>query len=102
MTWGAINMEWAKPRFSRKRVAAAGQVLIGATDGSDMGIDNALKVVNNFRSSHSFPLNTFQATLRKKARSFDGTSIIAQRIKRLSSIELKLKRFDWLNNLYRP
>ena len=53
----------------------------------------ALTVINNSRSSHSFPLNSLQVNLRHIARRvFDG-SLIAQRIKRLASIELKLKRF---------
>ena len=35
--------------------------------------------------------------LRHKARRVDKNSLVAQRIKRLSSINLKLRRFDWLS-----
>ena len=54
--------------------------------------DHALQVVNNWRSSHSFPLNTFQATLRRRARTLDNKAIVVQRLKRLPSIEGKLNR----------
>jgi hypothetical protein len=58
--------------------------------------DQALRIINNWRSSHSYPLNTFQMWLRKNARRVDQQSLVVQRIKRLSSIELKLRRFGWL------
>jgi hypothetical protein len=60
-------------------------------DATDAEFDEALDVINNWRSSHSFPLNTFQTGLRKKARGLDSTALVAQRLKRLSSIELKLE-----------
>jgi len=53
----------------------------------------ALGVINNFRAIHGHPLNTFQTTLRIKGRQVDKGIIVAQRIKRLSSIELKLTRY---------
>jgi len=60
-------------------------------DVTDEDFDEALDVINNWRSSHSFPLNTFQTGLRKKARGLDTRAVIAQRLKRLSYIELKLE-----------
>src|SRR5262245_31879637 len=60
-------------------------------DATDAEFDEALDVINNWRSSHSFPLNTFQTGLRKKARGLDSRALVAQRLKRLSSIELKLE-----------
>jgi ppGpp synthetase/RelA/SpoT-type nucleotidyltranferase len=53
---------------------------------------HAYDVVYNFRSSHSFPLNTFQTTLRDKAHKVDPQSIVAQRVKRLPTIIAKLER----------
>lgn len=52
----------------------------------------ALSVINNWRSSHAYPLNTFQITLRKRARKLEKDVIVAQRIKRLESIHAKLSR----------
>jgi hypothetical protein len=63
---------------------------------SDVYLDEyfgALDIVNNWRSSHSFPLNIFTVGLKRRAKGIDAQCIIAQRIKRMSSIELKLRRF---------
>ncbi len=92
-----IEMAWTTPQYSRSEVDAAGKVLIGALDVDDLeGYEQALLVINNWRTSHAFPLNTFQVTLRNKAREIDAQSIVAQRVKRLSSIDLKLRRLGWL------
>lgn len=49
-------------------------------------------IINNWRASHSFPLNTLQIYLRDNARKVDEAPLIAQRIKRLSSTKSKLCR----------
>lgn len=56
-------------------------------------LNEAMAVVNNWRSSNSFPLNTLQVGLRQRARQVDPDALVAQRIKRMSSIEAKLSRF---------
>ena len=92
-------MGWAIPKFENDDVDAAGDLLVACTGGalvSEPDRDHAFSVINNWRSSHSFPLNTFQMLLRKKAQSVYWKSLVAQRIKRLSSIDLKLCRFPWL------
>jgi hypothetical protein len=53
----------------------------------------ALPIINNWRSSHGYPLNTFQVNLRQQARRVDVEPLVAQRTKRLSSIASKLDRF---------
>lgn len=53
----------------------------------------ALSVVNNWRSSHAFPLNTLQMSLRRRAASVDRDATVSQRIKRLPSITQKIERF---------
>lgn len=55
--------------------------------------ERALVVINNWRSSHNFPLNTFQNGLRQRAKQVDSKGLVAQRIKRLASIKAKLERF---------
>ena len=52
----------------------------------------ALPVVNNWRACHGYPLNILQTNLRRAARRFEPTPLIAQRTKRLYSISLKLSR----------
>jgi hypothetical protein len=56
-------------------------------------MDEALEVVGNWRAIHAFPLNTFQMRLRSAAADVYPNSLVAQRLKRLSSIEFKLRRF---------
>jgi ppGpp synthetase/RelA/SpoT-type nucleotidyltranferase len=86
---------WAVPLFSKKEANRAGELLVSASSEDTYHDDwyHALEVINNFRSIHGHPLNTFQTTLRIKGRSVDPSIIVAQRIKRLSSIKLKLERF---------
>jgi hypothetical protein len=100
-----VNMAWVAPQHSRGNVDKAGRTYLAGFQFDEEGrvsgdsIDayfRALDVINNWRSSHSFPLNTFQTTLRKKGRKVDPDCLVAQRIKRLSSVALKLKRYDGL------
>lgn len=86
-------MAWATPQYSKGAVDRAGRTLANA-NAAVGELSDALGVINNWRSSHSFPLNTMQVGLRKKARQVDPNALVAQRIKRLSSIEAKLRRFD--------
>lgn len=86
-------MAWATPQYTRTQVDAAGRALVEPLL-VDADFEQKLAVINNWRSSHSFPLNTFQVGLRQKAKQVDPKSIVAQRIKRLSSIADKLIRFD--------
>lgn len=85
-------MAWAVPLYSKSQVDAAGASLVDP-DVSSERLDEALDIVNNWRSSHSFPLNTFQVGLRRNARQQDRSALVAQRLKRLSSIQAKLLRF---------
>ena len=85
---------WATPQYSKKQVNRAGDRLLSWDDSGDIWeYFKALDIINNFRSIHGHPLNTFQTTLRIKGRLVDPDIIVAQRIKRLSSIESKLRRF---------
>jgi ppGpp synthetase/RelA/SpoT-type nucleotidyltranferase len=70
----------------------AGRVLTNDQSPWDDLVD-AYLVVNEWRSDHAYAINTFQATLRNKLKSIDPTALVAQRLKRLPSIESKLKRF---------
>jgi hypothetical protein len=84
---------WATPQYSKGQVDKAGRTLVDA-GASHRDREIALGIVNNWRSSHSFPLNTFQVTVRNRARSVNEAALVAQRLKRLPSIELKLDCFD--------
>ncbi len=87
---------WAVPENSKSRVNRAGESL------RDEGLDGetrqeALAIINNWRASHRYPLNSIQMLLRGRAASVDDRSTVAQRLKRLASIENKLRRFATMN-----
>ena len=85
---------WAVPAFTRGEVDRAGRLLAQNGVAADpLVIGHALDVIDNWRSSHSFPLNTFQMTLRNRAASICERPIVARRLKRVPSIFAKLRRF---------
>jgi hypothetical protein len=88
-------MEWERPKHDPETIKWAGRCLIDpASPWKERA--RALDVTkNNWRRAHAFPMNTLQVNLRKKARLVSPTVLVAQRIKRLRSIEQKLRRFDW-------
>lgn len=83
------------PQFSRQRVDAAGDTLIriGAPSNNEEmeELEAALSIINNWRSSHRYPLNAMQVTLRGRAKLFDKHAIVPQRLKRMPAIEAKLR-----------
>lgn len=82
-------MKWTRPEYSRSAVDKAGRALCGP-DCPDR--DAALAVVDNWRSAHSYPLHALTMNLRRRVASVDQGALIAQRLKRLSSILAKLSR----------
>ena len=86
-------MAWTVPEHSRNRVNAAGATLIDQSASLEER-ERARQVVNNWRAAHSFPLNTLQVNLRRYVSDYGDEALVAQRLKRLSSIEEKLRRFD--------
>jgi len=95
LRYSSATMAWAKPLYHKSAVDQAGRTLIDPK-ASGVARMEALSVIGNWRSSHGHPLNTFQMTLRAKVKEVGARNVVAQRMKRLSSIEGKLRRFDWL------
>lgn len=95
---GFSDMDWPKLDYSRGAVRRAGD-LLRDTEPSDLfypvGWDDNLKIINNWRSFHSFPLQILKMTLLKRstsvARPGRHLPIVAQRLKRLESIWTKLR-----------
>lgn len=88
------NMAFAVPQYTRQEVNHAGECLIA--DEKVVWVanrDQMLAIINNWRSSHAFPLQSFKMTLLARAKRIDKKAIVAQRLERLPSIELKLRRF---------
>ncbi len=86
-------MEWPVPEHSRNQVDNAGFTLAGHSSGR-LPATTAYPIINNWRSAHNYPLNTFQVTLRRNCSKVDSDYTVAQRIKRLTSIRAKLQRHD--------
>ena len=82
-------MAWVVPTFSRNQVDKAGRI-IASTIEDPSKFAEALSIVSNWRASHTYPLNTFQVTLRNKARKSSNVVFVSQRIKRLESVIRKL------------
>ena len=82
------------PEHTRDQVDAAGRVLAKTRrpDETSDEWNRALGVIGNWRSSHAHPLLTMRMTLRGRSDNVDPEVIIAQGLKRLSSIRAKLQR----------
>jgi hypothetical protein len=86
-------MEWTIPRFARADVDRAGETLRSRRAPIDDMV-RAVEVLDNWRASHAFPLNSFQMVLRDRAKEIDQHALIAQRLKRIPSIVAKLSKQD--------
>ena len=84
-------MAWTVPEYTRSQVNHAGVTLVDSS-ASPQDKRRARAIVTNWRASHSFPLNALQMNLRNKVAEFGDAALVAQRLKRLSSIEAKLRR----------
>lgn len=92
-------MAWVQPRFSRGQVDAAGvylatKVFAAIESGDEAAIeelDQTFAIIDNWRMSHAYPLQVLKMTLKGRAKSIDNGCIVAQRLKRLTSIWLKLR-----------
>lgn len=88
--WRWDLADWAKPKYSRSEVKRASKMLLAASPQGDYA--HALDVVNNWRSSHSYPLQLVLMLLRSNAHRIDGEADVVRRMKRLRSIRTKLER----------
>lgn len=83
---------WKTSGLSPTELNRAGKTLV--TPGATPVVRaEAVATVSEWRSSHAFPLNTLQNWLRGHARAVSKRSVVAQRLKRLESVENKLRRF---------
>ena len=74
------------PQYSRSRVGVAGKnIAKGKASSADF------RVLENWRNSHAYIMNTFRTTLHGKAKVVKGPVTIAQRLKRKTTIIDKLE-----------
>jgi len=87
------QVRWIEPKYNRTLVRKAGKALIKFKI-DEQEYSEALNVVNNWRASYAFPLNSVTSFLRKKANNIERDALISQRLKRIPSILEKLKRYE--------
>ncbi|MBU4393360.1 MAG: RelA/SpoT domain-containing protein [Actinobacteria bacterium] len=78
-------------KYTKNEVNKAGAILKN-NSSSEEEINKATDVLNNWRAIHSYPLHIFQMTLKNVSKKCDKGSLIAQRLKRATSIINKLNR----------
>lgn len=76
---------------SRTRIDRAGRELVAASERSEIP-EESLAVINNWRSFHTFPLNSITVGLKEKSRRIQEGALVVQRLKRTRSILGKLIR----------
>ena len=81
---------WKAVEYSRSQIIKAGKVIKDAVALPE-DVENATKVVDNWRAAHAYPLHVIYIYLRNMAASRNDI-IVAERLKRLDSIINKLKR----------
>lgn len=81
----------ATKKNSRSRVDRAGRDLLAAADSGDVP-EESLSIVNEWRSFHTFPLNSITVVLKQKSRRLQSDALVVQRLKRARSILGKLVR----------
>ncbi|MFA6963510.1 MAG: RelA/SpoT domain-containing protein [Patescibacteria group bacterium] len=84
-------MAWTEIKYSKNLVNRAGDTLISQGSSTDE-INEALMVLDNWRSAHSFPLHIFKKRLKVVSSAVDDTSLVVQRLKRSPAILRKLQR----------
>lgn len=76
-------------KYSRKQISKAGEKLV--TSKSENDIEEALNLINNWRTNHLHPLVVLKnSLLRLLTKNRIEPNLVSQRLKRLTSIEYKL------------
>jgi ppGpp synthetase/RelA/SpoT-type nucleotidyltranferase len=83
-------MAWAVRTVSKGKIDRAGRDLVELQQ-DDPKREEAIAVVDSWRSCHAYPLQIIKMTLLQRARKIDPSALIAQRLKRRRSIEAKLR-----------
>jgi hypothetical protein len=76
-------------KYSRKQISKAGEKLV--TSKSENDVEEALNLINNWRTNHLHPLVVLKnSLLRLLTKNRIEPNLLSQRLKRLTSIEYKL------------
>jgi ppGpp synthetase/RelA/SpoT-type nucleotidyltranferase len=82
--------------YTKGDVRRAGALVTsGSVDEDAIEFQQAMRIIEQWRALHLYPLNTFQALLRKKLLDADiKNPLLAQRLKKMSTMLGKLSRID--------
>lgn len=80
----------ARLKYSKSEIDRAGDILAGLLD-SKISRNEAIEILENFRSIHIHPLMVFRISLKRKSKTISNDALISQRLKRAPSIVRKLK-----------
>ncbi len=83
-------MAWAKRQYSKGQIDRAGASLLNFDSSEEF--ESAITIVSNWRACHSYPLHIIKKTLKHRAKAVRPDALIAQRLKRLQSVILKLSQ----------
>ncbi len=88
-----LVMKVVELKYSKSKIDKAGDILKRGTAISEEERDAALEVLSNWRAFHVAPLNAFAKVLKHRVRKVCNkeNTIVAQRLKRIPSIILKLQ-----------
>ncbi len=75
----------------KSEVNRAGKILI-SENASEEDKENSMKILDNWRASHSYPMQVFKKRLKISAEAIDKKSFTVQRLKRVPAILSKLER----------
>src|SRR5258708_5981259 len=87
--------EWVRREYGKSEIDRVGALLVPwwtSESHPDPDLSYAWPVIQNWRASHAMPLLTFRMGLAQRAKRVEAEPIIAQRMKRLSSVLNKLAR----------
>ena len=88
-------VERVQRAHTKGQIDRAGEYLLPWwKDGGDVPKDGPkyYEIIQNWRSSHALPLHAFRVVLQGRAKRLDPKVLIAQRLKRFSSVMNKLAR----------
>lgn len=83
-------MAWSARIYGKGQIDRAGRALVDLAP-DDPARDEHIAVVDNWRACHAYPLQVIKMTLLNRAKKVDPAALIAQRLKRRPSIEIKLR-----------
>lgn len=83
------------PKYTKNQIDKAGKLII-KTDISPETKKQCIEIIDNWRASHAYPMNSISNTLKRKLRKYKDI-ITAQRLKRLDTILNKLDRYPEMN-----